>query len=1386
MRSRILRDLVDARAAIAFLAFLTLSFTGCGADESSPASCPGDCMMAPAPRCEGGRRVTFQAFGECVAGICEHARLATTDCENGCADGACIERPDPCDGVVCDDAPAAACDGQVAVRPDEAPGTCADGTCTYGERRTDCALRGEVCVDGSCRPPGPCEALACDTPPDATCDGSVALRAVGDGTCDPETVTCTWEIERIDCAATEQLCAQGRCLDAPPCEGRTCVDLPGPRCEGPVAVAAANGRCDLDDDTCVFDEVRTDCRDEGLTCSDGLCAADPSCAGIVCTTPPANRCEQGRAVRVEGPGYCADAECIWERVVDDCVAQGLACQTGRCVDAACASVTCTSPPAPACDGTNALRWMSPGTCDAGACTYDVESTDCAEEGLVCEEGACVAPPLCDTASCTVLPAPRCVGDRLVSAFGAGVCEPTGCRWAESEIDCAARGEACRDGACRGPCDGVTCDAPPAPTCEGNQALGWVTPGTCTGGACQFVPQVTNCRLTGEVCVDGACVPDPCDTLACDTPPAPSCDDDVAVAPFGAGQCIDGACRFLEVRTDCAADGLRCVGGACRDACFGIDCVTPPDPTCDGDDLMVAVGTGVCTLPSGGCAWSLAGTDCTASGQICLGGACVDDPCGVLSCDAPPAPTCDGDVEIVPFGEGACSRGVCSWAERRRDCAADGERCIDGACRDACFGVTCDDPPAARCDGDVLRAPAPVGICTLPAGECTWADVATNCALTGEICLDGACVPDPCLVTSCDVLPEPVCDGEVLVTVTGAGVCDRGTCNWPEQRRDCAADGLACRDGGCRDACFGVICDAPPADTCDGDTLLVRTPAGTCSPVDGNCSYGVTPVDCLAEGQICVDGRCVADPCAALSCDVAPASFCIGDTEVEPFGVGVCERGVCSFAERQRDCAAEGLTCQDGACRDACFGVTCTTPPADFCSDVVAFQYGATGVCDALTGACTYPVETDNCGIGDRRCVDGRCEADPCASVVCEDPAPDCVGDVARVRAAGLCSPLDGSCVFAESLTDCAASGLTCLGGACVDACFGVDCGDAPDPVCIGSSVYLYLPGGTCDTFTGACSWDADITDCAATGERCVDAVCVPDPCAGVLCEPPVPFCDGDTAVRPYGGTCNESGSCDFIEQRTACGTFGFACEDGACVSPCEGTSCTETPPPFCIDVVTLAVPTPPGTCDDEAFLCIWDEELVNCSLDGRICLDGACVVPDLCAGIVCDDEEPRAACAGRVVFLAVPTGTCRNGFCEFENLTIDCEETGEFCFAGACQATDPCEGVTCTSPPPSECVGNVALSYSGGSCGDGNCVYGRVLTDCADAGGTCVDGACTTPPGCDGVVCESPPPGTCIDATRLRGFLPRGTCTAGGTCVYREALTDCGAFGSVCVAGACQ
>lgn len=186
--------------------------------------------------------------------------------------------------------------------------------------------------------------------------------------------------------------------------------------------------------------------------------------------------------------------------------------------------------------------------------------------------------------------------------------------------------------------------------------------------------------------------------------------------------------------------------------------------------------------------------------------------------------------------------------------------------------------------------------------------------------------DKCADVTC-AQPEATCDGNTAVTYTDVGICngEDGTCDYSavEERTNCEDSAQECRDGACvsvTDVCENIACEAP-ADSCEGNTAITYTGAGTCDPSDLSCDFtGVKVVtNCEDSGQECQQGACVTveqpESCDDVTCD-QPADTCDGNTVVSYSGDGVCDDSdfTCDYSgvETRTDCEA-GEICDAGAC-----------------------------------------------------------------------------------------------------------------------------------------------------------------------------------------------------------------------------------------------------------------------------------------------------------------------------------------------------------------------------------------------------------------------------------------------------------------------------------------
>ncbi len=226
------------------------------------------------------------------------------------------------------------------------------------------------------------------------------------------------------------------------------------------------------------------------------------------------------------------------------------------------------------------------------------------------------------------------------------------------------------------------------------------------------------------------------------------------------------------------------------------------------------------------------------------------------------------------------------------------------------------------------------------------------------------------------------------------------------------------------------------------------------------------------------------------------------------------------------------------------------------------------------------------------CVDGLCEVDLCADVVCD--APD------QCQDAGTCNPDSGMCEYppADDGTTCddgdpSTTDDQCSSGICEgepDLCFDVSCA-APDQ--------CELPG-TCDPATGLCEYQpaddgttCDDGDPSTTGDQCSSGICEGEPPVG---------CQPDTICVTGGG---EDGVCDAQGMCVAQCDIGIA-PTGSCSVPGEmrqsRDSCGEFAECVFFGFGYVWQPTPCLAGE------VWDDVAGQCQATSITCTyaDGAC------------------------------------------------------------------------------------------------------------------------------------------------------------------------------------
>jgi formylglycine-generating enzyme len=511
------------------------------------------------------------------------------------------------------------------------------------------------------------------------------------------------------------------------------------------------------------------------------------------------------------------------------------------------------------------------------------------------------------------------------------------------------------------------------------------------------------------------------------------------------------------------------GAGSPGTCDGVTCDAPPAAECVSSlELRTYDVTGTCQ--AGSCDYLSHSISCS-----CGNAACSTDPCLEVSCNSPPASVCMSPSTLTTFASiGACDAGSCSYQATTSSCTFG---CQQGACKpDPCDAVTCNQPPAATCkDSGTQTSFAPTGTCS--AGACSYDSTDIACDFG---CKNGACQADPCAGVVCNQAPAASCSSaSELKTYDEIGACTGGVCGYTSHVVACDCGAGACNV----DPCQSVTCSSPPPPSCKtSSTLVTYAAGGTCSA--GTCSYGSKETAC-AFG--CAGGACHADPCASVTCDEPPPAVCKDSGTLTTYAAaGTCSGGICSYAPTNATCQ---FGCANGACKpDPCSAVACGTPPSPVCKDALTKTSFSDGSCNG--GNCGYTSTDSACAFG---CSDGACQADPCASVVCNQaPAATCKSEHTKTTYAGACS--QGSCSYTPTDTTCG-SNKTCAGAGVCSVCKSdASCGSACT-ACTGSTPRCADQGGS-----SACVACVSNDDCGGTTPKCNTATntCGPPPsCIGL-------------------------------------------------------------------------------------------------------------------------------------------------------------------------------------------------------------------------------------------------------------------------------------------------
>ena len=1007
--------------------------------------------------------------------------------------------------------------------------------------------------------------------------------------------------------------------------------------------------------------------------------------------------------------------------------EGLACESGFCVDGVCCDQICGENKADCLACSIAAGAEKDGECSAAASGTVCRSTLLDDE----EKNPCDIDEVCDGKE-KACPEDLFVADNTVCE-STGICQFGSCVLQGQNGSGCEESKDCLSGNC---VEQVCCDT----ACSGECSSCSNAAGKCT------------ILKDGAVCGDGdlCTIGDTCQKGKCTSGEAKKCEPtdecfQSAECVYATGECVDNVS---------ADDGTFCTGGICTagecqagcsillTSCFGkcTDLSTDAencgkcgrvcglDDVCEQGDCSLPTGSGTPTCSTGladcnGICVDLttADEDCGSCGYACApdrncqGGVCVKPtPVPDTGIPSPPdasipsppdahipdAPDSGGSGTLLLLGDpcntsGQCDSTICSDDGYccATTCAGECNSCYGGSCAVVSAGYPCTDAPggvAGLCDGNGACAATTVnkalGETCAVFGECASGYCSDDKVCCNQDCRDGCgtCDNSGAAKGTCN----PVANGTVCgaTDCIAAGQCQNAQC----QGLSPTNEWLSC-DGG-NGVCVGGTCDAvagsPIGAAC--------TSAGTCATQicadDGQCC----DVACTGECNTCLSGTCEAKPIT----ETCSTGFCDGNGACDNSVPLLADGAVCTAGSECSStiCTDDGYCCATtcvGEC-NSCSGGTCAVVSAGYpCNDAPG---GVAGLCDG-NGACEAAAVGK--ALGEVCTVFGEC-----ASTFCSDDGVCCNQDCRD--GCGTCDNLGsakGTCIPDANGTACGAT--ECVGGGqCQNAqCQGLSptnewlsC-DGGNGVCT---------GGTCDPNAGspigaACSSPGTCaTNICADSGQCCDVSCAGEcnTCATGTCEAkPITdacstgFCDGngacDTSAQTNkgpGDVCGAPGEC----------TSGFCSEDGFCCNEacgfggcgtCVGGTCT----PKALDTAcgTATECLTAGKCDGAG----------QCPGNSKTQINdwGFCGTAGVCSGGTCQEgwgDPITAVCTGD----AIGSNDCATGICSGFNgpgsryccLTAYCDDT-ECCDCSSGDTVNINEGGACTANGGSTCQSGQCL-----------------------------------------------------------------------------------------------
>ena len=596
-----------------------------------------------------------------------------------------------------------------------------------------------------------------------------------------------------------------------------------------------------------------------------------------------------------------------------------------------------------------------------------------------------------------------------------------------------------------------------------------------------------------------------------------------------------------------------------------------------------------------------------------------------------------------------------------------------------------------------------------------------------------CKPNPC--TSA---PAPACVGQTLTTYSGPGTCtdNAGTadCAYPSAATDCAAEGKICDATGFKACIVPGQGNTPKAA---GALLITEFMAKSQAGDDPGEWFEVTNT----TSEILDLGGCV------LRDDDQNLHSIAGVLTVQPGGRLVLVRSGDPALNHGLDYDYVYANFTLGNSSDViqidCGGTvidrvayTSTWIAEGAAAQLSLNAFDAAGN-DAKEAWCTaWKPYGANGKLGTPGTLNPPC--DPCTPNPCDDPpAAACDGAGTRALAypaTGTCSVVDhaAACAYPPAVTDCDAQLLVCQAGACVpsgDPCVPNPCRVAPAPTCDGNALLTYSAPGTCATVAEAaqCTFPSTSTDCAATpGYACAGGACVQ---SGLGNTPTTP---GQVIVTEF--MARSTSGTDTGEWIEVLNTTTDSLDLGGCTLHDDGS-----------DTHTFAAPLIIGA-GKRLLLAKNGDPALNHGLSPHYVYGSFDLVNSgdqivLTCGTV---DLDRVAYGADWVYLGTAIALDPG-----KSNAVDNDLPASWCPATAPYGTglyygtpgldnppcpDPCDPNPCTTPPAPACLLDLVLTFSTpaactavdglATCGD----YPFTTTDCLATGQVCENGACVTPP----------------------------------------------------------